>query len=65
MKPRLLYLDQYGNAFWARTLKELKEQIPGRVSIMYCDKKDGSTVRQGYVIGQHWLQAYQPVELPV
>jgi len=61
-KP-LLYLNQYGKPFWARTRRELHNQVGGgRVSIMYCDKSDGSTVRVGYVIGQHWLTAYQPVE---
>jgi hypothetical protein len=29
---------------------------------MFVDKKDGSTVHIGYVIGQHWLTAFQPVE---
>ena len=30
---------------------------------MYQDKKDGSTVHVGYVIGQLWLTAFQPVEV--
>lgn len=63
----LLYIDQYGYKYWAKTVKELRSQINNggsKVSIMYCDKKDGTTVRVGYVIGQHWLTAYQPVELP-
>ncbi len=59
-----LYLDQYGNRFYARTLKELKSQLSGKVSIMYRDKKDGPTVRAGYVIGQHWLTAYVSLEQP-
>lgn len=59
-----LYIDQYGNKFWARTLKELRAQIPGRCSKMYVDKKDGSTVHTGYVIGQHWLTAFVPWEQP-
>lgn len=63
-KP-LLYIDQYGYRYWARTLKELRAQCSGRVSIMYRDKRDGRTVRVGYVIGQHWLTAYAPVELEV
>jgi hypothetical protein len=58
-----VYLDQYGNRFYASTLRELRQQVPGRVSPMYCDKKDGRTVRTGYVIGQHWLTAFQPVEV--
>lgn len=63
-KPTL-YLDQYGNRFWAKTIKELRNQIGmggSRVSKMYRDKKDGSVVHVGYVVGSHWLTAYQPVE---
>ncbi len=59
----MLYLDQWGNKFWARTVKELREQIPGRVGKMHVDKKDGSIVHVGYVIGEHWLTAYAPVEI--
>jgi len=60
-----LWIDQYGNRFYAATLKELRVQIGmggSRVSKMYCDKKDGSTVCTGYVIGQHWLSHFTPVE---
>lgn len=62
----LLYLDQWGNRFWASTLKELRLQIGSggsRVSKMYVDKKNGSRAHIGYVIGTHWLTAYQRVEL--
>lgn len=65
---RKLYIDQYGNRFWACTLKELRSQIGGggsRVSTMYRDKKNGPPVRIGYVIGQHWLTAYVPLERAV
>lgn len=61
-----LYIDQYGNRFYAHTVKELRDQIgmgKSRVSKMYRDKVDGRTVHVGYVIGQHWLTAYQPLEL--
>ena len=64
MKPNKLYIDQYGNKFWARTRKELSQQIPGKVSLMYVTKKDERTVRTGYVIGQHWLSAIIPDEKP-
>ena len=60
-----LYIDQYGNKFRAATVKALRAQIGNggsRVSRMYIDKKDGSTVKTGYVIGQHWLTKYAPVE---
>ena len=61
-----LYIDQYGNRFYAYSLKELRSKIGmggSRVSKMFQDKKDGSTVHTGYVIGSHWLTAYQPVEI--
>lgn len=60
-----LWLDQYGNRFYADTLKALRAQIGrggSRVSLMYVDKKDGPPVRVGYVIGGHWLRQYAPVE---
>jgi len=61
----ILYIDQYGSKFWSTTVAELREKIGGgRVSKMYRDKKDGSTVHVGYVIGQYWLNAYQPCEIP-
>jgi hypothetical protein len=65
--PPLLYIDQFGNKFWAQTVKELRQQIgngKSRVSKIYCDKADGRTVHIGYVIGQHWLSAYALVEKP-
>jgi hypothetical protein len=57
-----LYIDQWGNRFYARTRKDLKAQIPGKVAKVYQDKKDGSVVSTGYVIGDHWLTAYKRVE---
>lgn len=63
-KPVVLYIDQHGNPFWAHTLKELRAQIPGKVSIMYRDVgKD--VYQEGYVIGRHWLQAYTPLRKKV
>ena len=61
----ILYIDQYGSKFWAKSVKALIEQVGGgRVSKMFCDKEDGRTVHTGYVIGSHWLSAFSPVELP-
>lgn len=62
----MLYIDQYGSKFFATTIKDLKEQI-GRTkaSKMYVDGKDGKTYHIGYVIGDHWLTAYQPVRKEV
>ena len=57
-----LYLDQWGNKFYAPTVKALREQIPGRCSKMYVDRKDGTPLHIGYVIGRHWLTAYKRVE---
>ena len=61
-----LYLDQWGHKYWAKTVKELRAQIEGggcRVSKMYRDEKDGSSVHIGYVVGIHWLVAFRPVEI--
>lgn len=61
----MLYIDQYGNKWHARTVSELREQIGGgKISKMYIDKADGRTVHIGYIVGQHWCRAYMPVELP-
>lgn len=54
----MLYLDQYGNTFYASTLKELKEQVSGKVSKMYSEHEAGKVCHVGYVIGQHWLTAF-------
>jgi hypothetical protein len=59
-----LFIDQWGNKFIAKTVKELRLQISAggsRISKMYCDTKTG-TKHVGYVIGKHWLTAYQRVE---
>ncbi len=63
-RPLRLFVDQYGGVFFVRTVKELRHRLGGRVSIMYRDKKDGTTVRTGYVIGRHWLGEYTRVERP-
>jgi hypothetical protein len=61
-----MYYDQHGCIYWAKSRKELKEKVgSGHVSIMYRDKKDGSTVQIGYVIGKHWLQAFEKTEKKV
>lgn len=66
-KPVYMWRDQYGYTYHARTLKELKKEVCPytkypKTDIMYRDKKDGSTVRVGYVISHHWLTQYLPVE---
>ena len=68
MKSATLYIDQYGNKWFARTVAELRKQIAGggsRVSRMYIDKHNGKTVHVGYVVGDHWCTAYAPNEKPV
>lgn len=59
-----LYIDQYGNHFWAKTRKELSEQIKGKVSLMYQDGAD-NVYKIGYVIGQHWLTCYTQMRVAV
>jgi hypothetical protein len=60
----VLYMSQYGDHFVARTVKELKEKAgPGRVSKMYQDTIEGTTVHVGYVIGRRWFTAFVPYEV--
>ena len=61
----MLYVDQYGERWYASSVRELHRKIGGaRPSKMYVDKKDGGTVHIGYVIGTHWCTAYERVERP-
>lgn len=62
-----LYIDQYGSRYYAKTVRELRGKVGmggSRVSKMYHDTKQGKTVHVGYVVGQHWLTAYKPVQIP-
>lgn len=63
-KPTLL-MDQHGQCVWVTSLADLHRQVPGRISRMYCDKKDGKTCHVGYVVGGRWFTAYRPVEKEV
>jgi hypothetical protein len=66
MKPNHLFIDQYGEPIWARTVKELRAEAGGgRVGKMYTDKKDGRTVHSGYVVGRRWFSRFAPVEIRV
>lgn len=63
----MLYIDQYGNKYNARTRKELRSLVENggsRISKMFVDTKKGNTVHIGYVIGRHWLTAYEPMRRP-
>ena len=65
--PTRLWIDQYGNKYWARTVKELRSKIGmggSRVRKMYCDMKVGPPKHTGYVIGNHWLTGYTPMRNP-
>ena len=55
-------IDQYGQTYHSLThpRKELCEKLGRKhVNKMYVDKKDGSTVQTGYVIGELWLTLYR------
>lgn len=63
MKTRYLYIDQWGNTFFATTVKELCERVGyTKARRMYVSTKDGRDLHVGYVIGKHWLSKYTPVE---
>jgi hypothetical protein len=64
MKQQRVFINQNGRVYHARTLKELREQITGRCSIMYADDKAGRSYRIGYVIGRQWLTEYKSVIKP-
>lgn len=61
-----IYIDQYGYKYHASNRKELVKAVSPygkpKVSIMYQDKKDGTTVRVGYIIGDYWCTEYKRVE---
>lgn len=68
MTANHLWIDQYGQHIWARTVKELREKCGGgKVSKMYSDKiageHAGRSVHSGYVVGQRWFTRYAPVEI--
>lgn len=63
MRGRLmLYRDQWNNTWFASTVKELCEKVGySKARPMFISKKTGD-VQIGYVVGPHWLQAFQPWE---
>lgn len=64
-KEYKLYVDQYGDTVYARTLKELQEKAGGgKIDKMCVDKTDGSTVHTGYVVGKRWFEHYKKIEVP-
>lgn len=65
MRKEKLYVDQYGNKFFARTVKELKEKVgSGKVSKMH-QTTGKKNYHVGYVVGGHWLKCYESVEVLV
>jgi hypothetical protein len=57
-----LFIDQYGNRIYAKTVRELREKRGGgRVGKMYVDRGD-KTLHIGYVVGNQWFTEYAPVE---
>lgn len=64
-KPMILWVDQYGQKIWARTIKELREKCGGgKVSKMYEEFKDGS-FQVGYGVGSRWFSAFLPMRRPL
>ncbi len=65
-RPHRLFIDQFGQPIWARTVKELREKVgAGRVFKVYCDKKEGPPMHVGYGVGSRWFNEYAPVERPI
>ena len=63
----MLYRDQFGNQWFARTVAELRDQIgmgKSRVAKMFRDVAGGGAVHVGYVVGPHWCEAFAPVRIP-
>lgn len=64
IKQTKLFINQYGDRYYAKTVKELKEKVgSGKVFKIYCDKKDGSVVQTGYGIGRQWFDMFIPFEI--
>lgn len=63
MKGKLmLYVDQYGNQWYAKTVAELHSKIGhGKISKMYIDHGSHS-YHIGYCVGQHWCSAFVPYQ---
>lgn len=60
-----LYVDQYGQQVFARTVKELRASVGGgRVFKVYVNTTKGETLHVGYGVGRRWFTAYQPIRLP-
>ena len=61
----MLWVDQYGERIYARSIKELREKAGGgHVSKMYVDQKNGPPVCLGRVVGRRWFTAFVPYQVP-
>jgi hypothetical protein len=59
----MLYIDQYGQPIWARTVRELRVKAGGgRCFKIYADKKDGRVVQCGVGVGSRWFNRFVPWE---
>lgn len=65
-KDYRLCVDQYGNKFYAKTAKELKQACgyPGKLFKIYCDRK-GKTYHVGYGVGQYWFNVWADISVLV
>lgn len=65
-KDYRLCVDQYGNKYYARTAKELKENsgLPGKLFKIYVDRK-GKTYHVGYGIGKYWFNVWGDISAEV
>lgn len=61
-KRNRMFVDQYGGIVWARTAKELREKVGGRLAKLYHDGPKGSVLHVGYVVGSRWFREYAAVE---
>jgi hypothetical protein len=60
-----LFLDQWGNSYFADTIKELCKKVGySKARKMYVDLKGGGTAHVGYVVGPHWFTEYTRVTRP-
>jgi hypothetical protein len=65
----IIGIDQYGETYHnlgKYPRKELLKRLGyKKADKMYRDKKDGSAVHSGYVIGGNWINLYQikPIEI--
>jgi hypothetical protein len=65
----IIGLDQFNNIYFGLgkyPRKELLQQLVYKYAQkIYKDKKDGSTVHCGYVIGRRWIDLYEitPIEV--